>query len=158
MKLLFIRCSLCAWRKCLIHRRYFWRAHAWNCWICHYSYIGGNASHSDWSSSFSDRYGFSYPSRRCAGMDQNRYKLALLLAVLEKRMGYQIQMMCLCRLLHVLDGYWFGDFCWLLLLAQHDSGSGYGSGWRSRLWRRVAYCSTHWKPIEGSHPWALKDV
>lgn len=31
---------------------------------------------------------FSTPSRRCAGIDQNR--LALLLAVLEKRMGYQI--------------------------------------------------------------------
>lgn len=31
---------------------------------------------------------FSTPSRRCTGLDQNR--LALLLAVLEKRMGYQI--------------------------------------------------------------------
>ncbi len=31
---------------------------------------------------------FSAPSRRCTGLDQNR--LALLLAVLEKRMGYQI--------------------------------------------------------------------
>lgn len=31
---------------------------------------------------------FSTPSRRCTGMDQNR--LALLLAVLEKRMGYQL--------------------------------------------------------------------
>lgn len=31
---------------------------------------------------------FPTPSRRCAGMDQNR--LALLLAVLEKRMGYQL--------------------------------------------------------------------
>jgi DNA repair protein RadA/Sms len=31
---------------------------------------------------------FPSPSRRCAGMDQNR--LALLLAVLEKRMGYQL--------------------------------------------------------------------
>ena len=31
---------------------------------------------------------FSTPSRRCAGLDQNR--LALLLAVLEKRMGYQM--------------------------------------------------------------------
>jgi len=31
---------------------------------------------------------FSTPSRRCAGLDQNR--LALLLAVLEKRMGYQL--------------------------------------------------------------------
>jgi DNA repair protein RadA/Sms len=31
---------------------------------------------------------FSTPSRRCAGLDQNR--LALLLAVLEKRMGYQV--------------------------------------------------------------------
>lgn len=31
---------------------------------------------------------FSNPSRRCAGIDQNR--LALLLAVLEKRMGYQL--------------------------------------------------------------------
>lgn len=31
---------------------------------------------------------FSTPSRRCAGIDQNR--LALLLAVLEKRMGYQL--------------------------------------------------------------------
>lgn len=31
---------------------------------------------------------FSTPSRRCAGLDQNR--LALLLAVLEKRVGYQI--------------------------------------------------------------------
>jgi DNA repair protein RadA/Sms len=31
---------------------------------------------------------FSTPSRRCTGIDQNR--LALLLAVLEKRMGYQL--------------------------------------------------------------------
>lgn len=31
---------------------------------------------------------FSTPSRRCTGLDQNR--LALLLAVLEKRMGYQV--------------------------------------------------------------------
>ncbi len=31
---------------------------------------------------------FSTPSRRCTGVDQNR--LALLLAVLEKRMGYQL--------------------------------------------------------------------
>src|SRR5690606_30692084 len=31
---------------------------------------------------------FSTPSRRCTGLDQNR--LALLLAVLEKRMGYQM--------------------------------------------------------------------
>jgi DNA repair protein RadA/Sms len=31
---------------------------------------------------------FSTPSRRCTGLDQNR--LALLLAVLEKRMGYQL--------------------------------------------------------------------
>ncbi|MBA3816928.1 MAG: DNA repair protein RadA, partial [Parachlamydiaceae bacterium] len=31
---------------------------------------------------------FATPSRRCAGLDQNR--LALLLAVLEKRMGYQL--------------------------------------------------------------------
>jgi DNA repair protein RadA/Sms len=31
---------------------------------------------------------FSAPSRRCTGLDQNR--LALLLAVLEKRMGYQM--------------------------------------------------------------------
>ena len=31
---------------------------------------------------------FSTPSRRCTGLDQNR--LALMLAVLEKRMGYQL--------------------------------------------------------------------
>ena len=31
---------------------------------------------------------FSTPSRRCTGLDQNR--IALLLAVLEKRMGYQM--------------------------------------------------------------------
>ena len=31
---------------------------------------------------------FSTPSRRCTGLDQNR--LALLLAVLEKRLGYQL--------------------------------------------------------------------